>query len=114
MNRIKRLSLLFLISLFLTACASYEAQYLDQKDRQNVFPNKEVDKVFYLMGDAGLSPMHGMSQGLTAFHNYISNKDTKGDYVLFLGDNIYPSGLPKIGHKYRDAAENMLNAQIKS
>src|SRR5690606_28690283 len=51
---------------------------------------------------------------LTAFHNYISNKDTKDDYVLFLGDNIYPSGLPQIGHKYRGAAENMLNAQIKS
>src|SRR5690606_14631073 len=76
--------------------------------------DKEVDKVFYLVGDAGLSPMNGMSQGLTAFHKYISDKDTKGDYTLFLGDNIYPAGLPKIEHKYRGTAENMLNAQVKS
>lgn len=114
MSIIKKLSLLFLIVFFLKACASYEPQYLDQKDQQNLFPNKEVDKVFYLMGDAGLSPMNGMSQGLIVFHDYISEHGTKDDYALFLGDNIYPAGLPKIGHKYRGAAENMLNAQIKS
>lgn len=114
MNPIKNLLLLFLFAYLLNACASYKAQYLNKEDQQNIFPEKEVDKVFYLVGDAGLSPMNGMSQGLTAFHQYISDKDTKDDYTLFLGDNIYPSGLPHIEHKYRGAAENMLNAQIKS
>jgi len=114
MNTIKNLSIFLFVALLLNACASYQAQYLDRADQQNVFPDKEVDKVFYLVGDAGLSPMNGLSQGLTAFKKYIADKDTKGDYTLFLGDNIYPAGLPQIEHKYRGSAENMLNAQVKS
>ncbi|WP_299396582.1 metallophosphoesterase [uncultured Gelidibacter sp.] len=114
MNTIKNLSILLLSAFLLNACASYQAQFIDKEDQKNIFPEKEVDKVFYLVGDAGLSPMNGLSQGLTAFKKYISDKDTKGDYTLFLGDNIYPAGLPKIEHKYRGSAENMLNAQVKS
>ncbi len=114
MDIIKKLSIFFFFFLFINACASYQPQYLEKEDQQNIFPNKEVDKVFYLVGDAGLSPMNGMSQGLTAFHKLISDKNTQGDYTLFLGDNIYPAGLPEIEHKYRGTAENMLNAQVKS
>ncbi|RXJ49885.1 metallophosphoesterase [Gelidibacter gilvus] len=114
MNTIKKLPLILLTVLFINACASYKPQYLDTNHLQNIFPEKEVDKVFYLVGDAGLSPMNGMSQGLTAFKDFISDKDTQDDYTLFLGDNIYPSGLPHIEHKYRGAAENMLNAQVKA
>ncbi len=114
MNTIIKRTLIILFTFLINACASYQTQYLDRADKQNIFPDKEVDKVFYLVGDAGLSPMNGMSQGLIAFHDYISDKDTKEDYTLFLGDNIYPAGLPKIEHKYRGYAENMLNAQVKS
>ncbi|TDU42990.1 calcineurin-like phosphoesterase family protein [Gelidibacter sediminis] len=114
MNTIKNLTILLLAAFLLNACASYQAQYLNKEDQNNTFPDKEVDKVFYLVGDAGFSPMNGMSQGLIAFQKYISDKDTKGDYTLFLGDNIYPAGLPQIEHKYRGTAENMLNAQINA
>jgi len=103
-----------LIILLVNSCATYKPQYLDKEDQQNIFPNKEVDKVFYLVGDAGKSPMNGMSQGLIAFQEYISDKNTEEDYTLFLGDNIYPAGLPIVEHKYRGTAENMLNAQVKS
>lgn len=113
MNKITPLVLLVLISL-INGCASYKAQYSDEEDKQNVFPEKEVDKVFYLVGDAGLSPMNGMSQALTAFKKYLSDKETKGNYTLFLGDNIYPAGLPKVQDKYRPMAENMLDAQVKA
>lgn len=110
----KSFGVLLLFTLLINACASYKPQYLDKDDQENVFPDKEVDQVFYLVGDAGLSPLNGMSQGLTAFHDYISDKDTKGDYTLFLGDNIYPAGLPRSEHKYRVMAENMINAQAKA
>ncbi|MGC1630503.1 MAG: metallophosphoesterase, partial [Gelidibacter sp.] len=114
MNFTKKISVLLLFAFLINACASFKPQYLDIEDQENVFPDKAVDKVFYLVGDAGLSPMHGMSQSLTAFRDYISDKNTNGDYTLFLGDNIYPAGLPKPSHKYRAAAENMLNAQVKA
>ena len=114
MNKLKR-TFLFLISLMLlSACATYKPQYLNDGDKENVFPDKEVDKTFYLVGDAGLSPPNGMSQGLIAFNKYIKDKDTKESYTLFLGDNIYPAGLPIKERKYRGEAENMLNAQINA
>ncbi len=109
-----KLIILFLIALIFNACATYDAQYVNDEVKQNQFPNKEIDKTFYLVGDAGLSPQNGLSDGLKAFQDYISDKKTKGDYTIFLGDNIYPAGLPDKDEKGRESAENGLNAQIKS
>tara|TARA_R110002049_G_scaffold30345_2_gene103952 strand:- start:3188 stop:6865 length:3678 start_codon:yes stop_codon:yes gene_type:complete len=100
--------------LSFTACATYKPQYANKQDKQNKFPAKEIDKTFYLIGDAGKSPYGGMSLALTAFNNYIENKKTKGDYTIFLGDNVYPAGLPKKEDKGRANAENALKAQAKS
>ncbi|GFZ81531.1 hypothetical protein GCM10011531_09570 [Aquaticitalea lipolytica] len=109
-----KLIILFLIALIFNACATYDAQYVNDEVKQNQFPNKEIDKTFYLVGDAGLSPQNGLSDGLKAFQDYISDKKTNGDYTIFLGDNIYPAGLPDKDEKGRESAENGLNAQIKS
>ena len=105
--------LLFVITLF-NACATKKAQYKNEKDKTAILPDKDIEKTFYLIGDAGKSPEGGMSKALTAFNNHIKSKKTKGDYTIFLGDNIYPSGLPKKDQKGRDDAENALNGQIKS
>lgn len=113
MNSTKYVSIILLIFLS-SACATYTPQYANEKHAEVQFPNKKIDKTFYLVGDAGKSPMGGMSKALTAFNSYIKNKETKGDYSVFLGDNIYPVGLPKKGEKGRESAENALNAQIKS
>lgn len=113
MNHFRSLYIYILILSF-TACATYEPQYANEQDKQNEFPSKEIDKTFYLIGDAGLSPQDGMSLALTAFNKHIEGKKTKEDYTLFLGDNIYPAGLPKKDEKNRASAENALNAQVKS
>ncbi|WP_239970518.1 metallophosphoesterase [Confluentibacter citreus] len=105
---------LFLILLLVNACATYKVQYAHENLINYQSPNKEVEKTFYLIGDAGLSPDIGLSDGLQAFQNYISEKNTEADYVIFLGDNIYPSGLPDVDENGRANAENSLNAQIKS
>ncbi|PKQ43685.1 metallophosphoesterase [Confluentibacter flavum] len=100
--------------LLVNACATHKAQYAHEYSSLGESQNKDVDKTFYLIGDAGLSPTNGLSDGLQAFQNYISDKNTEGDYVIFLGDNIYPSGLPDVDENGRANAENSLNAQIKS
>ena len=86
--------LTFVLALILSNCASFEAQYKDADSAIIALPNKAVHKTFYLVGDAGISPENGFSDGLKAYKNFIKNKDTKGDVTLFLGDNIYPAGLP--------------------
>ncbi|NNE31241.1 MAG: phosphoesterase, partial [Winogradskyella sp.] len=97
-----------------TSCATFKAQYLNEADKTNQLPNKEINTTFYLIGDAGLSPQGEMSNALTAFNNHIANKNTEGDYTIFLGDNIYPDGLPEKDAKGRAQAENALDAQINS
>ncbi|MFD1616351.1 metallophosphoesterase [Gelatiniphilus marinus] len=103
-----------ILVLFFSACATHKAQYANGEVNKNQLPNKEIDKTFYLIGDAGWAPQGELSKGLKAFKSHISNKVTKGDYALFLGDNIYPSGLPSKNHKGRTKAENALNAQIEA
>ena len=99
---------------FLGACATVKEQIRNEEDRLNELPNKPIARTFYLLGDAGLSPNHSASSGLLAFQKHIENKDTKNDLVLFLGDNIYPAGMPEEGAKTRAAAEYNLDSQIES
>ncbi len=103
-----------ILATLMVSCATYEAQYADEKHGELKFPEKEIDKTFYLVGDAGKSPIGGMSKALTAFNNYMENKESEDDFTIFLGDNIYPSGLPEKGDKERKSAENALNAQVKA
>lgn len=109
-----RIVFTILTLLIVSSCATYKPQYKYEEDKQNVFPDKEIDKTFYLVGDAGVSPENGMSLGLTTFQNYLKGKDTKGDYAIFLGDNIYPAGMPNKDDSYRKEAENHMDAQFKS
>lgn len=95
-------------------CATHKAQYKDKIHKTQNLPDKEIDRTFYLIGDAGISPEGGMSAALTAFKNRTANKRTKDDYAIFLGDNSYPAGLPAKKEKGRENAENALNGQIQS
>ncbi|WP_299128124.1 metallophosphoesterase [uncultured Winogradskyella sp.] len=110
----KKLILVFLSFAIVSACATYEPQYRNEETAQMQSPNQSIEQRFYLIGDAGTSPLNGMSNALIAFKNHIKDKITTDDYAIFLGDNIYPSGLPKKEAKGREMAENALNAQLKS
>ncbi|WP_289043125.1 metallophosphoesterase [uncultured Olleya sp.] len=106
--------LTFILAFLLTNCASFEAQYKHETDTKTQLPNKEIHKTFYLVGDAGKSPKDGFSDGLTAYKNFIKDKNTKEDYTIFLGDNIYPAGLPTKDHENYEDAKNHIQAQVNS
>ena len=113
---IKRLTkqnniLLLLTTILLTGCASFKAQY--KEEVQQSFPTDlEIDKSFYLIGDVGKSPIGGKSDGLLALENYLKSQTTDKDHLIFLGDNIYPIGMPEKDSEFRPIAENHLDAQI--
>ncbi len=84
-------------------------------DAKPVYPtHKNVEKTFYLVGDAGLSPMGGMSDALATFKEFLETEQTSGNYTIFLGDNIYPAGMDPKDHPRRKQSENMIDAQYKA
>ncbi len=110
----KKFYFLFFATFFISSCATYVPQFKD-KDASPLYPSqKKIEKTFYLVGDAGLSPMGGMSDALATFNNYLKNEKTKGNYTIYLGDNIYPSGMDPEGHPRRKESENMIDAQYKA
>src|SRR5690554_2886407 len=107
--------LISLLAISLVAsCATYEPQFKGNWENPTYPSHKEVAKTFYLVGDAGYSPMGGMSKGLAAFQNYLKNEKVTGNYTIFLGDNIYPSGMDPEGHPRRAQSESRLDAQYKA
>ena len=104
----KKLTLIVVILLF-NACATYKPQYKIANNNES-FPDKEIAHSFYLIGDGGSSPMGTTTETLNAFETELKNAP-KNSTAIFLGDNIYPKGLPKRSKKKRKFAEHQLNVQ---
>ncbi len=106
-------AIITLIALFvLSACATYKPQYLEANTNRS-FPEKDIAHSFYLIGDAGNSPLGTSSKALQVFKEAL-DKAPKESTVLFLGDNIYPEGLPKKEDEGRTFAEHQLNIQTEA
>ena len=102
----------FLVIILLNTCATYKTQYKEVNTVPN-FPDKDIAHSFYLIGDGGNSPLGSESEGIKYFKKELS-KASKQSTVLFLGDNIYPKGLPKKNHESRAFAEHQLNVQTNA
>jgi hypothetical protein len=65
-----------------------------------------------LIGDAGA----GKTDGTDPVHNLLryhaTPRDSVPTVVVFLGDNVYPEGIPAAGHPGRELAEARLKAQL--
>ena len=102
--------------LMLQACATKHVQY--GKNVENPVPTNEKDTAkivhrFYLIGDAGNADQAEPKKFLELFHDKIKTAD-KNTTLLFLGDNIYPKGMPdKSDKKNHDIAENKLLSQLE-
>ena len=86
----------------------YSNEYLHLED--STLNYGEIDHTVYLIGDAGEPNKKGLS-AVDLLENHIKN-ETKKSTVIFLGDNVYPRGIPKKEHKEREAAENSINEQL--
>ena len=93
--------LLFFL-VFIIICAS-QAQSISK----STFGNQNI----YLIGDAGLSK--DKVKPLFKLLKKQIESDKTPSLVVFLGDNIYPRGLPDKDKKGRKEAEEILDYQIK-
>ncbi|WP_222981875.1 metallophosphoesterase [Flagellimonas meishanensis] len=104
----------FLLLAF--GCATYEAKYAEPFDiGQDYGLEKDIEHTFYLIGDAGVSPIGDLNPALKKFKAAL-DKAPKNSTAIFLGDNIYPAGLPdkKDSTKAYIEAKNHLDAQINT
>ena len=102
-------------TILFTSCATYKIQYSkDAKDWENhkPDPNIEVEHRMYLIGDAGKAPK-GESLPVLKHAQSLMEQDGENSSVIFLGDNIYPAGLPKKDKDGRALAEHRLDVQLK-
>lgn len=104
-----------MLALLFTGCATYEAKYSKPEEAVDVISSGEVAHTFYLIGDAGLSPLGQMNGALKIFRDKL-NKAPENSTAIFLGDNIYPAGLPdpKDSTMAFRVALNHLDAQLRT
>src|SRR5687767_8911647 len=74
-------------------------------------PQATLDYTVLLVGDMGYPALNGKDPVLNMLAAQIATKNEKMA-VVFLGDNIYPRGLPAPGHRLRRISEERLKAQL--
>lgn len=72
---------------------------------------KKVDHIIYLIGDAG-RPAEDSKPVFDLLEKHVGLDDFKST-VVFLGDNIYPGGMPDKEEEGREEAEQIIDGQIE-
>jgi hypothetical protein len=113
-NKIYHSLALFLI--LLQSCATHHTQFGDKTKNPlaiNTTNTSKIAHTFFLIGDAGNADEEKAKNVLNALHEKLVLA-TKNSTLLFLGDNIYPRGMPpkedKINYKI---AYNKIESQLK-
>ncbi|WP_223032743.1 metallophosphoesterase [Hanstruepera marina] len=103
-----------LLFVWVLSCATFKPQYADENKKVSSVDNlNPIEHQFYLIGDAGYSPLNDQALALKHLEEVLKTASSNST-TIFLGDNIYQKGLPKKGHKNRVQAEHNINAQLQT
>lgn len=109
-------SVLLLLAMF-SACSStkYTVAVNDEQIAASNAEQRPDDYIYsiFLVGDAGDATLNPLSGTLKVMGEKLAEVDTSGA-VVFLGDNIYPDGLPPVDSERRPAIDERLIAQIET
>ena len=111
----KKYYVLLICLSFLVSCATQKTKYATDSKREDVTTTKQVSHTVYLIGDAGLSEDGTANETLMSFKSRL-DKAGENSTAIFLGDNIYPAGMPhkkKEPVKYKQA-KRYLDAQLST
>jgi hypothetical protein len=76
-----------------------------------VAPLDSIELALFLIGDAG-SKVYDREPVLHELTRQSDSLRTVKQFVVFLGDNVYPRGVPPVGHPLRDDAERKAAALV--
>lgn len=116
LKQVKKILPIVVLALVVVSCVSTKPPPADSvpivEQSQQPDESKRLYSV-YLVGDAGDASLDPLEPTLAVLRNKL---ETSGEQsaVVFLGDNIYPDGLPSKDHQSREQAEQRLQAQFKS
>jgi len=108
-------TLAMFLLLLMSSCGNYKLNYSkDVKDWASVqLPtDKALTHTIYLVGDAGYSEEGDKAPVLKALEPKLAN-ESENSSLIFLGDNIYPYGMPSKGDERRGETEYRLAAQLE-
>ncbi len=106
---------LMMVIIIIQSCATHRPQTgsrLPAVITDNFETKANISHTFFLIGDAGDWDIDNPTV-LTQLEHRISKADTSST-LIFLGDNIYPRGMPIKGSNKRMEAERKLNLQLQA
>ncbi|MDT8346728.1 MAG: metallophosphoesterase, partial [Flavobacteriaceae bacterium] len=107
-NQISTLILLF--GMLASAQTNTDSSLISSK----LTSDGQILQSVYLIGDAGALTDKEKHQTHTKnLRDFFIKNSKSNDYLIFLGDNIYPNGLPKKDDKNRTEAEKVLDLQVE-
>lgn len=115
MRLLLRYSCLVLILFLFDSCANYKLNYTSKAEswRDGIMPTSDqnLKHSVFLIGDAGNTDL-GEAPPLLGLLKKRLEKAGKESSIVFLGDNIYPVGMPSKEDPFRPLAEHKLNVQL--
>lgn len=114
--KVKRFFILTIIFSTIVSCATKVAQINNKTNETKLTENvlqSEIAHTFYLLGDAGNAKKDSTTIALSSFEKVL-NESSKEATVLYLGDNIYPKGMPEKNDLGRELAVHQLDVQINA
>ncbi|SHJ29708.1 Hemolysin activation/secretion protein [Arenibacter nanhaiticus] len=113
MVSMKNHSILLILFFLIASCATYRSKYGPNEQLSEKQDDKELVHRFFLIGDAGKSAMGEPNAVLKLLKEELGAA-SENTTTIFLGDNIYPAGMPdpkEAPQAYSEAANN-LDAQL--
>lgn len=110
MKFVKYIALVLTIVL-VSACATIDLQ-ITEGQKFTPKTNSKVLHSFYLIGDAGNSDLFQRDSALSYLSKEILNAK-ENSTLIFLGDNVYPKGIPNKNKKGYELAKHRLKVQTE-
>ena len=111
--KIFKFILLSFLFVLISACATFKIQISENQELNQQKDTTKLVHSFYLIGDAGNSTLKEDSPALFFLKEKIKDAPKKST-LLFLGDNVYETGIPKKKKKKKyKLAKRRIKAQTK-
>lgn len=108
--KITKLLTLVFLSILISECATTKIQITDGQNYKSKSGVSKINHSFYLIGDAGNSDLYEIDSAISYLGQEIL-KAKKNSTLIFLGDNVYPKGIPDKESKKYKLAKHRLQVQ---